>query len=239
MLKYISRIYRDNQMMKKAILFDMDGVLVETEHLKAEAHARAVARFGGQAQQDLYARVMGQPHTAVRAAFIGAAGMEIDPAAYSSAYLEIYHHLLDTRLRLTPGVTALLAGLQARQLTLALVTSSQAGTTEKILRQAGLAGFFPVRIVAEDVRRGKPDPEPYQTALDRLALRSKAALALEDSQVGVAAAAAAGLPVIALRHRFNSGHDFSKAVQTLDSLSDTAGIIDLIELILSDRLEGA
>ena len=106
--------------MKKAVLFDMDGVLVETEHLKAAAHAAAVARFGGQAPQDLYARVMGQPHPAVRAAFIRAAEMSIDPAAYTSAYLEIYHHLLDTRLSLTPGVKALLTGLQAKGFALAL-----------------------------------------------------------------------------------------------------------------------
>jgi beta-phosphoglucomutase len=219
--------------MKKAVLFDMDGVLVETEHLKAEAHASAAARFGGQVSQDLYASVMGQPHTAVRAAFIAASRIAVDPAAYTAAYLDIYHHLLDTHLSLTPGVTALLTGLQARQLTLALVTSSQAGTTEKILRQAGLSGFFPVRIVAEDVQRGKPDPEPYRAALDRLGLRSSAALALEDSQAGVAAAAAAGLPVIALRHRYNAGHDFSQAVQVLDSLLDTSRIIGLIEKILS------
>ena len=221
--------------MEKAVLFDMDGVLVKTEHLKAEAHASAAAQFGGQVAQDLYASVMGQPHPAVRAAFIAAAGMAIDPTAYTTAYLEIYHHLLDSRLSLTPGVMALLTGLQAQKLPLALVTSSQAGTTEKILSQAGLAGFFPVRIVAEDVRRGKPDPEAYQAALGRLGLRSSEALALEDSQAGVAAAAAAGLPVMALRHRYNTGHDFSQAIGILDSLADTPNVINLMVQILSDR----
>lgn len=219
----------------KAVLFDMDGVLVETEHLKAAAHAAAARRFGGKAPEDLYARVMGQPHAFVRAAFIRATNLEIPTAVYTEAYLEIYHHLLETRLRPTPGIPALLSGLQGQGFILALVTSSQARSAEKILGQLELGNYFVTRVAAEDVQRGKPDPEPYLTALARLDLQPNQAVAMEDSQAGIEAAAGAGLEVIALRHPYNAGQDFSKAVQVLDSLTDTLKVIALLEETLSAR----
>ena len=76
------------------------------------------------------------------------------------------------------------------------------------------------------------------STLDRLALRTPEAVVLEDSQAGVEAAAAAGLPVIALQHRFNAGHDFTKAVRVLPSLDDTNRVTSLIEQILAGRGAG-
>ena len=78
------------------------------------------------------------------------------------------------------------------------------------LSRTGLAGFFAFEVFAEDVLRGKPDPQPYQIALDRLAINSHEAVAFENSQAGIESAAAAGLRVFALRHRYNADQDFLK-----------------------------
>ena len=215
----------------KAVLFDLDGVVVESEHLKAAAHAEAAARFGKPVPREVYAQVMGQTHEAVRKAFLQAAGAEVDPAEYTAAYHEIYHHLVQTQLNLTPGMGALLSALSARGYLLALVTSSSKESAAITLSRTDLAGFFTVEVFADDVLRGKPDPQPYQMALDRLAINSREAVAFEDSHAGIEAAASAGLRVFALRHRYNVDQDFSKAFQVLDSLVDTSRIIALIEQV--------
>jgi HAD superfamily hydrolase (TIGR01509 family) len=212
-----------------AVLFDLDGVIVASEHLKAAAHAEAAGRFGKPVPREVYAHVMGQTHDAVRAAFLRAAGAEVDPAAYTTVYHTIYHHLVQTELSLTPGMGALLPALRDRGYRLALVTSSSKKSAAITLGRAGLTGFFEVEVFAEDVQRGKPDPQPYQIALERMANCSNEAVAFEDSQAGIASAAFAGLRVFALRHRYNIDQDFTVAFRVLDSLEDTTRIIELIE----------
>ena len=207
----------------------MDGVIVESEHLKAAAHAETAALFGKPVPRAVYARVMGQTHDAVRSAFLQAAGASVDSAKYTATYREIYHHLVQTQLTLTPGMSALLAALNTQGYRMALVTSSSKESAAITLTRAGLAGFFAVEVFAEDVQRGKPDPQPYQTALVRLAIDAHEAVAFEDSGAGVEAAAAAGLRVFALRHLYNADQDFGKAFYILDSLIDTAKIVGLIE----------
>jgi len=213
----------------KAVLLDLDGVIIESEHLKAAAHTEAATRFGKSVPREIYARVMGQTHAAVRAAFLQAAGATVDPAEYTTAYHKIYHHLVQTQLAMTPGMDALLPALQTQGYRMALVTSSSKESAAITLSKADVAGFFGVEVFAEDVLRSKPDPQPYQIALERLAIHSRQAVAFEDSRAGIEAAADAGLQVFALRHLYNTDQDFSKAQQVLDSLVDTPGIIDLIE----------
>ena len=213
----------------KAVLFDLDGVIVESEHLKAAAHAEAAARFGKPVPREVYAQVMGQTHEAVRRAFLQAAGAEVDPAAYTAAYHAIYHRLVQTQLNLTPGMGELLPALIAQGYRLALVTSSSKESAAITLSRVGLADYFAVEVFAGDVLRGKPDPQPYQLALDRLAITPREGVVFEDSHAGIEAAAAASLRVLALRHRYNADQDFSKAFQVLDALANTSKLITLIE----------
>ncbi len=215
--------------MKKTVLFDMDGVIVRTEHLKAAAHTAAVAKFGASVPDDLYADVMGQTHQDVRAAFIRAAGIPIDPKEYTEEYRRVYSAFLDTQTELVPGVRELLAGLDAAGFQLALVTSSIRPPAEYLLKKFRLDHFFKGKICAEDVQHGKPDPEPYLKALDLLSAQATGTVVLEDSRSGIIAANAAGLAVIALRHLYNQQQDFSIAFAVLDTLRDTRAVIDLIE----------
>lgn len=216
----------------KIALFDMDGVVVETEHLKAAAHAAAVVHFGGSVPPDLYPTVMGQTHAAVRSAFIRAGGVEIDPEAYTRVYRETYHAWLAERPLLAPGAMDLLTGLERAGYRLGLVTSSSIHTAGKLFDLLGLDDIFSARVFAEDVRRGKPDPEPYRLGMQRLNAGGAHGVAFEDSQAGVTSAAAAGLAVLAVRHRFNGGQDFSRARTVLNSLADTPAVLALVEAAL-------
>lgn len=223
----------------KIALFDMDGVIVETEHLKAAAHAAAVVHFGGSVPPDLYPTVMGQPHAAVRAAFIRAGGAQIDPEAYTRVYRAAYHGWLSEETTLAPGVRELLTALARANYRLGLVTSSSSQTAGRLFDLLGLDGIFSARVFADDVQRGKPDHEPYRLGMARLGAHGARGVAFEDSQAGVTSAAAAGLAVIALRHRFNAGQDLSAARVVLPSLADTPAVLALVKEALQDHPRSA
>lgn len=207
----------------------MDGVIVLTEHLKANAHAQAVRAFGGYVPAQFYAGIMGGSRSTVRAAFIKEAGLDIDPGAYAKIYDEVFRQSIFTEMQIVEGGTELLARLKETQYVLALVTSSIRWMMDTVLSHTGLGKFFDVTICADDVQREKPAPDPYLLALERLKLPASAATVIEDSETGIAAAKTAGVPVIAVRHNFNRLHDFSDADTELDSLQDTDRVIESIE----------
>jgi HAD superfamily hydrolase (TIGR01509 family) len=218
----------------KGVLFDLDGVLVATEELKAQAHAETVRRHGGRLDPDYYGVVMGRSHEAAARAFIAASGADLDTDTYAHVFGSIYRELLRTGLRPAPGAAALVAALEGRGYRLAVVSSSLRWMMDEVLTRTGLGGFFETSVSADDVRHEKPSPEPYLRALSELALSPDDAVVIEDSEAGVAAGAAAGMPVIAVRHRFNAGHDLSRAHSELDGLGDTRRAVRLIGSVLGD-----
>lgn len=217
----------------RAVLFDMDGVLVQTDRLKAEAHSATVSQLGGNVPPSFYQFHMGNSHAVVRASFLAEAGLECDPREYTQCYHDIYRHLLQTSLVLVPGAVTLLAQLTNRGFSLAVVSSSRSWMMEQVLAQTGMAGFFQARVCAEDVTRPKPAPDAYLAALERLAVGKSSAVAFEDSEPGIEAALAAGLPVLGIRHAYNSSHDFSKTAAQFASLEDRVGILNAIELLVA------
>ena len=204
----------------RAIILDLDGVLVETEPLKALAHSETVARFAGQVAPSFYATVMGRPHAEVRDAFLAKAAVTADDAVYTSAFDARYAELLANRTRMTAGAAALLARARSLSMATALVTSSRRWMTDRVLASVGCAQAFDCIICAEDVPAHKPAPDSYLAALERLAIEARSALALEDSDAGVAAATAAGIRVIALRHALNHEHQFRSAARIVSSLDE-------------------
>jgi len=222
----------------QAILFDLDGVIIPTENIKGQVHAQTVASFGGSVSPSLYVDYIGRSHEEVRRAFITAAGIQIDPDAYTKTFRQIYHALLESELVFAPGAGELLDTLARRGYRLALVSSSSASSITLILAKLGIVGIFDAVITADDVSRKKPAPDAYLAALEQLSISPAQAIVFEDSQVGVAAAIAAGVTVIAVRHSSNHRQDFSPARTILDSLADTPSILTLIEGIFSRQSPG-
>lgn len=216
----------------RAVLFDLDGVLVQSEPLKARAHAETVNRLGGRVSTALYVKLMGQPHEAVRAAFLAAGGIDADPECYTRTYRRIYRKLLQTELETTPGIVAVVRHLAGKGYSLAVVSSSPAATVTQILDQTGLSSFFPVRVAADDVEKSKPAPDPYVRALDLLFVPPTSAVAIEDSEAGVASASASGMRVLALRHSYNACQDLSRAYAVLSESVDTQTVVQMIDSLL-------
>jgi HAD superfamily hydrolase (TIGR01509 family) len=217
----------------KGVLFDMDGVLVASEELKARAHAETVGRYGGRLEPAYYSEVMGQSHEAAALAFIEASGAALDSESYAQVFRSIYGNLLSSGVQLMPGVEPLLEAVAEAGYRVAVVSSSLRWMMDDVLARTGLDVFFAVSVSADDVANEKPSPEPYLKALAELCLAPTDAVILEDSESGVASGANAGVPVIAVRHRYNARHDMTRAFAELDDLSDTRIVLDLIERALA------
>ena len=181
----------------RAVLFDMDGLLVDSEPLWFEVERAVMARLGGEwGDADQEALIGGSLDRTVSWLLAKAAvpASRDDVARWLVAGMAV---LIGARgLPLQPGAGPLLAGLDAAGVPCALVTASSLAIMEAVLKVTALS--FSVTVCGEDVRRGKPDPEPYLLAADRLGVPPAGCVVLEDSPTGIAAARAAGCPVIAV-----------------------------------------
>ena len=221
-------------MNNKAVLFDMDGVIALTEYIKARAHVATIEQLGGRASPDLYLRMIGQSHAAIRSAYLKTSGVEADPAVYSKTFRPIYNQLIADELEIRPGAKELVTELRARGYLLGIVSSSSTSSIVKILTAGGLIDDFQTSISADDVSKTKPDPEPYLLALKRLEAPCHQSLAFEDSSTGIESARGAGIRVIGVRHEHNLTQDFSGAIAVLDSFLNTGSILELIDSTLGE-----
>lgn len=184
----------------QAVLFDMDGLLVDTEPLWFEAECAVMARLGGSwTADDQEALVGGSLHRS--------AGYLLDRATRPASQAEVADWLVsgmasllaEREIAVMPGALDLLEQVRAAGIRFALVTSSERVIMDAVLASlARLAVAFPVTVCAADVRNPKPDPEPYQLAAKLIGADPRACVALEDSPSGVAAAEAAGCVTVAV-----------------------------------------
>ncbi|MFN4231746.1 HAD family hydrolase [Thermus sp.] len=180
--------------MLKALLFDLDGTLADTDPLHLLAWREALAPFGIQVDQAFYhKRISGRLNPDIVRDLLGLEGEEAQSLIRAK---EARFRELAQDLRPMPGLLELLEEAQARGLTWGVVTNAPKENAWHVLRALGLNP--PLLVLAEEVGRGKPDPLPYRVALKRLGLLPHEALAFEDSPSGVKSAVGAGIPTYAL-----------------------------------------
>ena len=181
----------------RAVLFDMDGRLVDSEPLWFEVERAGMVRLGGQwGEADQRALIGGSLDRTVSWLLAKAAAPASREDVARWLVDEMAALILARGLPLQPGAGPLLAALDAVGVPCALVTASSRAIMDAVLTVTGLS--FDVTVCGEDVRRGKPDPEPYLLAAARLGVPAAGCVVLEDSPTGIAAARAAGCPVIAV-----------------------------------------
>jgi len=181
----------------QGVLFDMDGLLVDSEPLWFEVECAVMARLDGRwSEADQQALIGGSlPRTV--SYLLARASRPASPEDVGRWLVEGMTSLLMSRpLTMLPGAGELLAEVRAAGIPHALVTSSERPVMEAVLRQLGVS--FTATVCADDVTRGKPDPEPYLRAASLLGADPRACVALEDSPNGVASAEAAGCRLIAV-----------------------------------------
>jgi HAD superfamily hydrolase (TIGR01509 family) len=213
--------------MIKALLWDNDGVLIDTEALFFQATRDVLIRAGIDLSRELYveyALQKGQSCFDLAAA----RGWTVSRIAELRAQRDREYSAL---LVNGPGpmrhVRETLALLHGR-LRMAIVTTSKSEHFHLMHRGSGLMQFFDFAITREDYERSKPNPEPYITALNRLQLTAQECVAIEDSERGLAAANGAGLRCIVVPSGLTAGGDFRSATMVLGSLSALPEALELM-----------
>jgi HAD superfamily hydrolase (TIGR01509 family) len=189
---------RDASRVAAAVLFDMDGLLVDSEPVWTVAETELAARLGAEWTPAIKAAVIGKSlPTAVPIILSMLGAPDADPDETLGWLLSRMVELFSAALPLRPGALRLLDELAAAAVPLALVSSSYRVLVDAALTELG-AERFAVTIAGDEVRRPKPHPEPYLVAAERLGADPIDCVVLEDSPSGVASAEAAGCAVIAV-----------------------------------------
>ena len=174
------------------LLFDLDGTLTDTDALHFDAYRRLLAPHGiAITHTDYKARIMGATNAAIMT-WLFPDKPAAEHAAMADEKERLFRAMAGDMTR-TAGLTELLAWADANGVKTAVVTNAPRANAEMMLSALALDARFPVLVIGDELARGKPDPLPYATALERLGARADRALAFEDSRSGVAAAAAAGI----------------------------------------------
>jgi len=208
----------------RAIFWDNDGVLVETEHLYFQATQEALASVDIELTREDYIALFlvegkGAWHIAAER---GVPAPEIERLRDDRNAR--YSELLAEAPRLASGVTEVLDALHGKYV-MGVVTSSRRDHFDIIHRNTGLLKYFDFVLTASDFRRVKPDPEPYLRAVERSGLLPEACVAIEDSARGLESARAAGISCIVVPTDLTRRSDFAGADRILGSIGELLTVL--------------
>lgn len=191
----------------RAVIFDLDGTIVDNMSLHAEAFGVFAARHGLPALTAAdRARLDGRRNSEIFPVLFGRDMTRDEWLAYEHEKEGLYRELSRGRLTLVAGMHALLGRLAAGQVAVALATSAPEPNVAHTLGEVGLTGAFPVVVRGDQVAQGKPAPDVFLEASRQLRVEPDECVVFEDAPIGIAAARAAGMRVVALTSTFSAAH---------------------------------
>ncbi len=204
----------------RAVVFDLDGLMFNTEELYQYVGGELLRRRGRTFEQDLLDRMMGRPPRVSLQLMIDWHKLADTPSQLAQESEEIFATILDTRLECMPGLVDLLDALEQYDIPKAIATSSGRSFVSNVLARFSFEPRFEFILTAEDVLEGKPHPEIYLKAAARFGVPTDQVLVLEDSENGCKAAVAAGTFAVAVPGGHSCRHDFTGATLKVDTLGD-------------------
>ncbi|HEY2311342.1 MAG TPA: HAD family phosphatase [Gaiellaceae bacterium] len=213
-----------------AVVFDLDGVLIQSEEVWDAVRRRYVVEHGGRYDDEVQRAMMGMSAPEWSRYLHEEAGVRDDPEDINRDVVELMLEAYRRELPLLPGARETVRRT-AEAFPLALASSSNREIFEEVLELAGLAGCFKATVSSEEVPRGKPAPDVYLEAARRLGVAPERCAAVEDSHAGIGSAKAAGMRVIAIPN------------PSYPPDEETLGLADLtlttLEELTPARIEGA
>jgi HAD superfamily hydrolase (TIGR01509 family) len=213
----------------QAVVFDLDGVLVDSEHVWDEARKELAAERGGRWHDQASRDMMGMSSLEWSRYMHDVIGLEDPPEEISAEVVQRLEEIYRRELPLIDGAVEAVERLAARW-PLGLASSSNRELIDLVLELSGLAQNFRVTVSSEEVARGKPAPDVYLEAARRLGVAPEGCAAIEDSENGIRSAKAAGMRVLAIPNP-----QFPPAEHAL-ALADDA--LDSIRELTPERVEG-
>ena len=184
----------------KAVIFDLDGVLVDSEQVWDAARRRLTEDSGGRWSESATQDMMGMSSTEWSRYMYEELGVKMPPEKISAAIVKRMEELYREHLPLIPGACEAVERVAARW-PLGLASSANRPVIEVVLELSGLGYFFETTVSSEEVARGKPAPDVYLEAARQLRVDAALCAAVEDSSSGILSAHAAGMRVVAIPNR--------------------------------------
>ena len=211
-------------MPDRFLLWDHDGVLVDTERWYFEATRRAIARVDIELTPAHYLELVATGRSCwdlARDRGIGEPDIDVGRAYRDS----IYQEFLRCEAIEVEGVAEVLDALASRH-RMAIVTNARRSDFDLIHARRDLLRFFEFVLTGEDYSRSKPEADPYLAGLARFGAQPAQTFAVEDSARGLRSACAAGIPCIAIRTPFTAADDFTGAFRVVDSIREIPGLLE-------------
>lgn len=206
--------------MIRALIFDMDGLLVDSEPLAARAMDAFLARYGLERRDDVHRQLLGRRLHEAIAIVRESYALDHPLDRLVSEYGDMRVAALRGAVRPMPGAREVIEFARAAGLQIALATSGMRAHAAVSLAETGLTGLYDAEVTGDDVERGKPAPDLFLLAADRLGVDPADCVVFEDAPNGVMAARAAGMRVVAVPAAGQHPHFPEPPDVTLNSLLD-------------------
>ena len=211
----------------RSVIFDLDGVLADSEPWWNEIDAKLLAEYGVTYRGEYHRNVLGVSYRLACEFYKKTFGLSASVEELMRRRGEIATEFFANRIGLFPSVKPVLQELRQMNPRLAVATSSVSASARPFLARHEVTGFFDVVVTGEEVERGKPAPDIYLCAAEKLGVPADACLVIEDALSGVAAAKAANMRVAAIPDtRFVDPREYEQAADyVLSSLSELLPLI--------------
>ena len=205
-------------MTKAGVIFDLDGVLIDSEGLYYRAYSEVLKPYGVTVTQREYEEEWIAKGTGPEY-IVEKHSLPVDPNELRKLRSPIFLNLLETEVTLMPHVEETLTRL-SDDFELTVATNSNREHLDFVLNRFGIARFFPQTVARQDYERAKPEPDAFLAAAQRLGLAREHCVVIEDTCRGVTAAAKAGIACIAVPNEYTLHNDFSQAKLVLSHLGE-------------------